>query len=241
LLEIAFDSDTGSHGTLLMDRQRMQSLTRLVPSALSLIETCQPDRRRIESFIEEIYARRYRSTIARHYSTLMGVHDQNGGVVAAVGLRLAADEPLFLEHYLQRTVEAGVREATGRIVARDRIVEIGNLASAGKGASVFLFVVLAAYLRRHDLAYAVVTATKAQRRSFTRLGIDFTELGDANPDALPDSGAAWGSYYTHDPKVLVGAIPPSFARLERLLPTECNSHLKNLFSRFRPSIMAAAQ
>ena len=241
MLKIAFDSDTGSRGTLLMDGQRMQSLTRFVPSAISLIKNCQPDRRRVESFIEEIYARRYRSTIERHYPTLMGVHDQHGQVVAAVGLRLAADEPLFLEHYLHRTVEANMHEATGRVVARDRIVEIGNLASAGKGASVFLCVVLAAYLQQHDLAYAVVTATKAQRRSFARLGIDFIELGDAKPDALPDSGTAWGSYYTQDPKVLVGAIPPSFARLERFLPTESNSHLKNLFLHFRPAVMAAAQ
>jgi hypothetical protein len=149
----------------------------------------------------------------------MNVHDDLGQVIAAIGLRRADEGALFLENYLKQPVEKIVEKATGGCVRREEIVEIGNLASAGKGASVFLFVTLAAYLRQQNLAYAVVTATKSLRRSFALFGFEFVEIAAADPSVLPDSGASWGSYYNNDPKVLVGAILPAFSRLEPLSST----------------------
>ena len=214
-----------------MDRERVGNLTSLVPSAINLTHQAGPARVHVEGFIEQVYARRFGSVISRHYPTLMNVHDQHGRVVAAVGLRLAADGPLFLERYLARPVESALASAGRDTVDRHAIVEIGNLASTSRGASVFLFVTLAAYLRQQQLTYAVVTGTKALRRSFALFGFDFVDLGTANPEALPDGGASWGSYYTRDPKVLGGAIAPACARLEPYLPTEKNGDMKRLFAR----------
>jgi hypothetical protein len=235
LLEISFNSGTEVQGTLFMDRDRVRSLTSLVPSAISLTQQAEPDRAHVEGFIEQIYARRFGSVIARHYPTLINVHDGHGRIVAAVGLRLAAEEPLFLERYLDRPVQLALSRAKHGPVDRRGIVEIGNLASASRGASVFLFVTLAAYLRQQNLTYGVVTGTKALRRSFALFGFDFVELGVANPDALPDKGASWGSYYARDPKVLGGAIAPACARLEPYLPTAENTDLKRLFARLHPA------
>jgi hypothetical protein len=89
VLEIAFNSDSEVRGTLFMDRERLEVLTRLVPSTIALTQRFLPDRGRVEAFIEDIYARSYRSLIARHYPTLMNVHDERSQVIAAIGLRRA--------------------------------------------------------------------------------------------------------------------------------------------------------
>ena len=235
MLEIAFNSDEQVRGTLFMDRERVASLTRLVPSRIALTSRSLSDRGRVEAFIEDVYARSYRSLIAQHYPTLMSVQDDLGQVIAAIGLRRADEGALFLENYFEQPVEKIAETATGRLIRREEIVEIGNLASAGRGASVFLFVTLAAYLRQQNLAYAVVTATKSLRRSFALFGFEFVELGSADPSVLPDSGVSWGSYYKNDPKVLVGAILPAFSRLEPYLPIAQNSDLDRLFARLHPS------
>lgn len=214
-----------------MDKRRMRSLTRLEPSEIALTHRLAPGRTCVEKFIEGVYARDFGSNVTARYPTLLSVRDGNGSVVAAVGLRFAADEPLFLERYLPAPVESVVSETVGVDAGRDEIVEIGSLASAARGASVFLFVTLAAYLRQRKMSYAAATATKSLRRSFAMFGIDVTELGQARAEALPDKGAAWGSYYTRDPKVLVGAIQPAFAQLEPYLPLVRNGDLERVFTR----------
>jgi hypothetical protein len=242
MLAISFVTDATVRGTLFMDKRRVRKLTNLTPSGLAISQGSQQDLDRIESFIEHTYRHRYGSTIARHYPTLMSVTDSDGNVLAAVGVRLAAEEPLFLEQYLKRPVEAVLRDRMGSpSIERDSIVEIGNLASAGKGASVFLFVALAAYLRQQKLAYAVVTGTTGLRRSLESFGIEFLKLGTAEPTALPDNGASWGGYYNWDPEVIAGAIQPAFDRLEPFLPARHNGDLERLFTRVRRPVVGAVQ
>ena len=230
MLEVAFHSDRENRGSLYLDAQRMRGLTHLVPSVISVIHRSRPDRDRVQRFIEETYARCYGSVISRHYPMLMSVEDGDGRIVAAVGLRAAAEETLFLEQYLSEPVELSLCKATGARVERETIFEIGNLAASGKGASVFLFVTLAAYLRQREGVYAVVTATDVLRNVFDFLRFNPLELGKADPHVLPDDGISWGNYYERDPKVLAGAIAPCFARLERYLPAHCNTDLGRLFA-----------
>ncbi len=234
MLAISFKADALLRGHLFMDGDRLQRLTRLVPSSISMTWSCRTDRDRVEQFIERRYEECYGSVIQRHYPTLMSVRDENDRIIAAVGTRLAADEKLYLESYLGQPIETALFTATGNFVARDRIVEIGNLVSAGKGASVFLFVALAAYLRHQRLDYAAVTATKSLRRSFSLFGLGSIEVAAARPEVLTDGGACWGSYYTREPKVLVGAISSGFQRLEAYLPHAHNSDLARLFAQLHP-------
>jgi Thermostable hemolysin len=241
MLEISLNTDSRVNGTLVMDERRLRKLTSVTPLGISITQWFQPDRDRIERFIESTYRYHYGSTIKGHYPTLMSVYDPRGRVLAAVGLRLAGDEPLFLEQYLEQPVDAAIRAVLGQPVGRDAIVEIGNLTSAGRGASVFLFVGLAAYLRQQRLAFAVATGTKGLRRSLARFGIEFRELGAADPSALPDGGASWGGYYERDPKIIAGAIQPAFARLEAYLPAAYNLDLERLFTRSRHPISRSLQ
>lgn len=148
-------------------------------------------------------------------------------------MRLACEERLFLEQYLPRPIESCVGKVLKQSVRRQDIVEIGNLASAGAGASVFLFVALAAYLRSQSLEIAVATGTLNMRRLLASFGIEFLELGQADPAALRDSGVSWGGYYRRDPKVISGAIEPAYTRLEPFLPAKHND-LDQLFARVHP-------
>ena len=165
----------------------------------------------VEAFINERFRHKYGCSVPKHYPTLMSVADVQGQVAAAVGLRLAADEMLFLEHYLNQPIEAALSGRFPQAVHRGSIVEIGSLASLSRGASLILFGFLMAFLRQQRLDYAVVTATEKLRRMFARLGIAVSELGPAEPTALPDKGASWGSYYRSNPKVIVGATAQAFS------------------------------
>jgi len=229
VLEVSLQNGTEVQGSLFFDATQLQRLTSLAPKFISISQRFQAGRRTIEALIEEIYQRCYGTRLAHHYPTLMSVHGVAGPVLAAVGFRAATDGPLFLEQYLERGIEETLGAALGIAVARNDIVEIGNLASTGDGASVFLFVALAAYLRQHDYRYAVVTATNSLRRTFKFLGFEPVELAMADRSRLPDAGASWGSYYTRDPRVLASAIAPCFACLERFLPVALNGEIGRMF------------
>ena len=190
----------------------------------------QSGRRAAEVLIEDVYARTYGGRIDRHYPLLLNVRDEHDQVVAAVGLRFADDGPLFLESYLDSSIETMIARMTGRTVARRGIVEIGNLAATGRGASFVLFMALASFLKQQGLSYAAVTATKALRRSLVRLGVDFVEATQASPSALPDNGAAWGTYYSREPKILFGAIEPVFGHLQTCLQSGADPLLRRFLS-----------
>lgn len=241
MLEVAFRSDLCDRGTLLLDTRRLRSLTRLTPRAISLIDRRHPQRRAIEALIEKTYERVYGSQITSHYANIMSVHDESENALAAVGFRSAEDEPLYLEQYLKRPVEVALAEAVGSSVPRKRVVEIGSLASVGRGASLFLFVGLAAYLRERGFTYAAATATIALQRAFEFFDFDLIELATADHAALIDTSTSWGSYYTRKPRVVAGAIAPSFSRLERYLPAQHNANLSELFATNAETLGNAAQ
>jgi thermostable hemolysin len=232
VLEVQFCADPAVRGVLLLDTARMRALTTLAPKSITITGRSHFKRQASEAIIENAYARAYGSSVSCSYPTLMSVAGADNEVLATVGFRPAVVEPLFLEQYLQRPIERVLGDKTGVRVTRDEIVEIGSLASSGKGASIFLFVALAAYLKQQGFTYAVVTATDALRKTFEFFGFDAVELADANPAAIPD-GAAWGAYYAHRPKVLAGTIAAGVARVEKFLPPEHNRSLDKLFAALR--------
>ena len=126
---------------------------------------------------------------------------------------MAGKDSLFLEHYLETSVEQLLSRSLGHAVSRRDIVEVGNLASTGKGAALILFLVLANFLEQRGVRYAVVTATRSLHQFFVASGFDPIELGPANPARLPDGGAAWGRYYDENPRVLAGCVVSCQARL----------------------------
>ena len=128
--------------TGLLSLKKDSPLARLKaqPKTVSITGAFSKDREEVERFITDIYAKSYNAEISVHYPILMSVRDEAGKLLAATGFRPAQSEPLFLEQYLDAPIEAVLN------APRSQIVEIGNLASQGGGASLFLFAALAAYL-----------------------------------------------------------------------------------------------
>lgn len=182
-------------------------------------DPCQAERRRVEAFIETSYLSAYGSYIGRHYPTLMSVQDEAGQIYAVVGFRLAGDEPLFLEQYLDGPVEATLSDAISATVTRPEIVEIGNLASNGRGATIFLFAAMARHLMTLGAHFAVATATEELRGVFSKAGLGAMRLATADPDRLLDHGVSWGAYYQTRPVVLAGSIQAAAAPLTRFAQT----------------------
>ncbi len=161
----------------------------------------------LEAFIAARYAAAYGARVEHFCPHLVGLPAASGNAWrAGVGYTPAAASELYLEHYLDRPIEAAIAGATGSVVAREDVVEVGNLASASPGAAREIIVAMRAHLARAGFTWVTFTATRELRNSFARLGLRLVDLGRADPARLPDGGAAWGRYYAHDPVVVAGAL-----------------------------------
>ncbi|HBR68830.1 MAG TPA: hypothetical protein DEA55_05580 [Rhodospirillaceae bacterium] len=185
----------------------------------------EPERERVEDFIRAIYKQSYDADITVNYPVLMSVRNADGDILAAVGFRYAKDEQLFLEYYTQEPIE--------RLLdcPRHEIVEIGNLASAGQGASAFLFAALASYLNNKGIRHAAVTGTDFLHRYFERVGLKPQKICNADIKAVEHDRQNWGSYYDTQPRVLVGSVATGVKRLKHMLGAEFEDCRPRLFPR----------
>lgn len=230
-------ADGASRGTLLLNMFGSTIGKGPDPAGVSITRRGDPGRREAELLIEAAYERKYGACVADHYPNLISVASAGGEIIASVGFRTASEEPLFLEAYLDITIETALSAAAGRDVERAEIVEIGSLAATSHGASPFLFVTLAALLRYRGFTFAAATATRALRRSIEALDFPLMTLGSADPWRLADRGAAWGSYYAAQPRIVAGDIAQCFERLAHFLPPERSPDITGLLAegdRFTP-------
>lgn len=156
----------------------------------------------------ELISRKYLDKLGASISPSFSCwHDTevNGATVAVLGYRRAGPEPLFLEAYLDAPIEDLASLALGRMVARDAIIEIGNLASDNALAMIELWGAAA-----NDLGgegeVAVATLTAPLRRMFARIGLPISVIAPARIERLETSNGTWGRYYELDPQVCVGVI-----------------------------------
>jgi hypothetical protein len=158
----------------------------------------------VERFIAERFLHAYGARVVHYCAHLLGARDAAGAWKAAAGYTPAAAGALFLEQYLDRPVEAVLSSALAEPVARERIVEVGNLAAAGGG---YCFLpALGRHLASRGYRWAVFTATREVRDLLQRLSWPARVLAPAARERLADGGAAWGSYYAHEPSVMAGCL-----------------------------------
>lgn len=200
------------------------------PASISVTRLHDPGRCDAEDLIETVYAQKYGARISAHYPDLMSVRSARGDVIAAIGFRAAGEQPLFLERYLDLPIERALGDLGGLQAARSGIVEIGSLAARSAGASLLLFVTLAALLRYRGFTHAAATTTRALKRTIEAFDFRLATLGNADPARLPDGGASWGSYYAAQPVIVAGEIGQCFARLADFLPPDRNPRLAELFA-----------
>jgi hypothetical protein len=185
-----------------------------VPTRVHLSGPGEAGREEVETFIRARFAEAWGADVRHFLPALMSLRDEAGGLLGALGLRPAAQGPLFLEQYLDRPVEQALARATGEPVARTRLVEVGNLAVAAPGGGRWLITALTAYLHGAGAGCAVFTCGPALRNAFLRLGVELIDVGPADPGHLPAGEASrWGRYYEQAPRVTAARVAQSHRAL----------------------------
>jgi hypothetical protein len=141
--------------------------------------------------------------------TLLSFRDARGELRGVIGLRSAEPKRLYLEQYLEQPVEAAIAAATGNLVQRHEVVEVGNLAGANCRAAMRMVAELPSYLLARDYRWIVFTATSAVRGILQGFGAPLVELARADGGRVAGGEDRWGRYYESDPRVLAGYLPAS--------------------------------
>jgi hypothetical protein len=184
-----------------------RNLFHCCPAPVVAIHTTpgSPRRQEAESFIRKVFARRYDAAVSTFAPNLM-LLEEDRRVIAAAGWRSAGTDTLFLEHYLDMPIEAAMAKLADQPVQRERIVEVGHLASEKHGSSIQVILALAEHLAQQGHEWVVFTATRELLGIFSRLGLPLLALAPADPARLGQAAAAWGRYYDTRPVIVAGKI-----------------------------------
>lgn len=162
-----------------------------------------PHRHEVESFIRQRYWDNFNAQL-RFFPTRLIALTHHGRLVAACGIQLADQQPLFSQVYLQQPLQSYL--VNSRPLPDDaQLAEVGSMAAVAPIYLPELFAAVVKLLRPLARNAVIFTATRALQNYFRRIGITLTELENAQPSALvPTECAQWGSYYEHQPKVVAG-------------------------------------
>ncbi|GAA4412318.1 thermostable hemolysin [Quisquiliibacterium transsilvanicum] len=200
-----------------MDRSAPRARSRGETAGLKLVPALHGERRAsVEAFIRRRFAERYQAKVRHFMPRLLGLESGDASLHGAVGYRSAGEFPLFLERYLDVPIEQAIGQRFDRPVARDEIVEVGNLAAAGVGTARRLIVALTDLLAAEGFRWVAFTGTATLLNSFLRLGLSPCVLGLADPARVGDELPDWGTYYDDGPQVMAGEILGGHQRLSKL-------------------------
>lgn len=192
----------------------IQPLMSLAGRRLCAIRPDSAAQASIVRFIQSRFLEAYGARPTLRVPRLLALVGRQDNVTAAVGVRNALDERLFLEDYLEIPIEAALPDEAS--IDRSGIFEIAHLAGVEPGISRFLFPMLTLWLTRRNARWIAFTGTAQLRNSFDRLGIETCVVGPAKAERLPDQGRGWGRYYDHGPMVMVANVPSGYAALMRV-------------------------
>lgn len=174
-------------------------------------------------FIREKYHETYHAHLVECMPWLLSLHDAQGELNAACGIRLAADGDLYLEQYLDFPAEKLISTHFTGDVARRGIVEVGNFAASDGAAARVMYAAVCLLLNHYHFTHIVFTGTHKIRNIFSRLRLSPLLLTEASPERLHDDREVWGSYYQYQPQVMAGELKGGLAALRQ------NSLLLSLF------------
>lgn len=167
-----------------------------------------------EGFIHRVFARRHGADVQSFYPTLLSFRDPEHQR-AVVGFRGALSGHLFAEQYLEEPAHTLIGERVGKAIAREALVEVGNLALENPGDARWVIAASTCFLHALGYRWVLFTATRALINTFQRLGLQPLALGEARPLLLHDKGEQWGNYYQAGPMVCAGNIASGYQKLHR--------------------------
>ncbi|MBL4819732.1 MAG: thermostable hemolysin [Gammaproteobacteria bacterium] len=167
----------------------------------------------LEQFISDRFSATYGAAIVEFCPLLLSRTD-NGHLSSVAGLRPGTVVPLFLEQYLDLSLEDAISGISGSDVSRNEVMEIGNLASNRRIDNKLIFIVLTAVLAKTGYKWVVFTATDQVRLMLRRLQFEPATLCEASATKLLNRNQSWGSYYKSQPRVQAGNVSEAIKLLE---------------------------
>ena len=175
---------------------------------------CGLDTRRaaLEQFIHDVFNQAFGAELNSFYPNLLAftTGSQTRGVV---GYRDGMVKPLFSEQYLDSPVENVIGVHLGNEIERRQLVEVGNLALAGRGEVRWVIAAMTVFLYAAGYRWVLFTAVKPLYNAFQRLGLKPVQIAKPDPERLPEGGSNWGSYYQAGPMVCAGDIAAGYKKL----------------------------
>ena len=155
----------------------------------------------LERFITQKFADTHSATIRAFMPRLITL-DYGSETTATIGIRSASENALFLEQYMDGSIEQEISSVCLDNVVRKDIVEIGNFAAKSVSAAGLLFTLLADSLKKSGYKWMAFTATAEIEKMISRLGCQPYILSDALAEKLREDADDWGGYYQRAPRVM---------------------------------------
>ena len=171
-----------------------------------------PERASLERFIHDVFKRAFDAELRSFYPNLLAftTGSQTRG---AIGYRDGMVKPLFSEQYLDSPAESVIGVHLGQNVERRQLVEVGNLALAGRGEVRWVIAAMTVFLYAAGYRWVLFTAVKPLYNAFRRLGLKPIDIAKPDPQRLAQGGNDWGSYYQAAPVVCAGDIAAGYQKL----------------------------
>jgi len=95
----------------------------------------EPRRPLFEDFIQQRFRKAHGADIRHFMPQLFGMSNASNELCAVAGIRMASVGQLFLERYLDESIDPLISAAADHPVDRAGIVEVGNLAASDTGSA----------------------------------------------------------------------------------------------------------
>ena len=192
---------------------------------VQLLEQDTDGRLDVEFFIHNIFSYAYGAQVNTFLPRLLALRNHENHVLAALGMRQAKTNPLFLETYLDESIETVLSNQNDSNIAREGIVEIGNLSSLKRGGLRDLIISLTAYMHGLGSEWVVFTAVPIVQKAFASMGLKLYPLMIADKSRLSEEESeSWGSYYDKTPMVCASRVEDCFTRLHEAVYLESKFH-----------------
>jgi hypothetical protein len=165
----------------------------------------------VEREIRQLYWDHYAARLSSFPDTLVTELGPSGNVECSAGIYFGC-QGLFSECYLDLPVERILSGRFGRVVRRNRVVEVSNLAATTPGQSLPFVRRVIEFADMAGAEWAIFTATRALRALLQRGGINMIELARAERRRVKNPND-WGNYYDHDPRVMAVSHAMAFANM----------------------------
>jgi len=183
----------------------VQGCTTPVRNTFSIVEPDSGERASLEARIRSGFGMHFDACI-EGFMPRFAFYRHTSGATGVIGIRCAAAEPLFLESYLNTSVECVIADATGASVGRDRIAEVGQFVIDDRDIVTSFFRDLVPFLVENGYDWVCFTGTDRIRALLARVGFHGLPIARAEEARARNTGDRWGRYYDFDPVVILGKL-----------------------------------